>query len=64
MPAVSAARLAPEQLANDEVRETVAPPGPLPYAASDVGSAEALAVALAPGSATVTVTVQVGWALR
>lgn len=47
-----------------EVRETVAPSGPLPYAASDVGGAEAMAVALAPGSATVSVTVQVGWSLR
>jgi uncharacterized protein len=47
-----------------EVREQVTPSGPMPYAASDMGGAEAMAVALAPGSATVSVTVQVQWSLR
>jgi uncharacterized protein len=47
-----------------EVREQVTPAGPMPYAATDSGAAEAMAVALAPGSATVSVTVQVQWSLR
>ena len=47
-----------------EVREQVTSSGPMPYAASDAGGAEAMAVALAPGSATVSVTVQVQWSLR
>lgn len=47
-----------------EVREQVTPPGPVPYAAADMGGAEAMAVTLAPGSATVSVTVAVQWSLR
>lgn len=47
-----------------EVREQVTPSGPLPYGVSDAGGGEAMAVALAPGSATVSVTVEVGWSLR
>jgi uncharacterized protein YggE len=45
-----------------EVRETVTPSGPIPYAAGDAAMAEA--VPLAPGSVTVSVTVAVRWALR
>jgi uncharacterized protein YggE len=47
-----------------EVREQVTSSGPIPYGASDAAGAEAAAVALAPGSATVSVTVQVRWSLR
>jgi uncharacterized protein YggE len=47
-----------------EVREQVTPSGPVPYAATDMAMGEAMAVALAPGSATVSVTVAVRWSLR
>jgi uncharacterized protein len=48
-----------------EVREQTTPSGPIPYAASDMAGAEAaMSVALAPGSATVSVTVAVRWSLR
>jgi uncharacterized protein YggE len=71
--AFAAARVKAEQLAaltgrelGDviEVREQTTPSVPMPFAAADSGGAEAMSVALAPGSATVTVTVQVRWSLR
>lgn len=45
-----------------EVREQLIPSPPMPYAAGDAARAES--VPLAPGSASVTVTVGVGWSLR
>ena len=45
-----------------EIREQLAPSGPMPYAAEDAGGAAGMA--LAPGTATVTVTAQVRWSLR
>jgi uncharacterized protein len=59
------ARLAGRELGDViEVREQLTPPGPVPFAAADSGAAETMSVALAPGSATVTVTVAVHWSLR
>jgi uncharacterized protein len=46
-----------------EVREQVTPSGPIPYAAADAAMA-AESVPLSPGSATVSVTASVRWALR
>jgi uncharacterized protein YggE len=66
--AFDAARLKAEQYADltgrplgevVEVRESSSPPEPLPYATTDAGEE----VPLAPGSATVAVTVQVRWSL-
>ncbi len=71
--AFAAARVKAEQLAAltgrelgtvVEVREQTTPSGPMPFATGDAAGAEAMSVALAPGSATVTVTVQVHWSLR
>lgn len=45
-----------------EIREQLTPSGPMPYAAED--AAGAAGIALAPGTATVSVTAQVRWALR
>jgi uncharacterized protein YggE len=45
-----------------EVREQVTPSGPIPYATGDAAMTEA--VPLSPGSATVSVTASVRWALR
>jgi uncharacterized protein YggE len=44
-----------------EIREQVAPSGPVPYATGDAGGGEV--VPLAPGSMTVSVTAQVRWSL-
>jgi uncharacterized protein YggE len=71
--AFAAARVRAEQLATltgrtlgevVEVREQTSPSAPMPYAAADAGRVEEMSVALAPGSATVTVTVHVHWSLR
>jgi uncharacterized protein YggE len=70
--AFAAARARAEQLATLTGRalgevvvvvEQTAPSAPMPYAA-DTGRAEEMSVALAPGSATVTVTLHVHWSLR
>ena len=45
-----------------EIREQLTASPPMPYAVADAARAEA--VPLAPGSATVTVTVGVGWSLN
>jgi uncharacterized protein YggE len=45
------------------VQESVAPSGPVPYAA-DAAMAVAEAVPLQPGTATVSITAQVRWSLR
>ena len=45
-----------------EIREQLTASPPMPYAVADVARAEA--VPIAPGSATVTVTVGVGWSLN
>jgi uncharacterized protein YggE len=71
--AFAAARVKAEQLATltgrelgnvVEVREQTTPSGPVPFATADAAGGEAMSVALAPGSATVTITVQVHWSLR
>jgi hypothetical protein len=46
------------------VRENVATPGPLPYAAADEAAASGGSVRLEPGSTAVTVTAEVRWSLR
>jgi uncharacterized protein YggE len=46
------------------VRENVSTPAPQPYATADSAAASGGAVALEPGSATVTVTAEVRWSLR